>query len=199
MVQVIRFLWSAHDKIQHFCAPPWHLALLGGRRSSRAPGTSVPASGHVPSQHTNETGWHIWEPRHGAPKHTSSLQTGNSLSEGTNPIYFSDPSEYIQTNTSSQLPCATQLVAVLQAVGFGLGAWDAVCLCHFLTVQFARISSVWVIQNSAGRNTSFSIWAKGREEWETLRRDLENYKSISLTSCLESELMSVWKQLEKHV
>lgn len=113
---------SAHDKIQHFCAPPWHLALLGGRRSSRAPGTSVPASGHVPSQHTNETGWHIWEPRHGAPKHTSSLQTGNSLSEGTNPIYFSDPSEYIQTNTSSQLPCATQLVAVLQAVGFGLGA-----------------------------------------------------------------------------
>lgn len=134
-----------------------------------------------------------------APKHTSSLQTGNSLSEGTNPIYFSDPTEYIQTNTSSQLPCAMQLVAVLQAVGFGLGAWDAVCLCHFLTVQFARISSVWVIQNSAGRNTPFSIWAKGREEWETLRRDLENYKSISLTSCLESELMSVWKQLEKHV
>lgn len=134
MAQVIWFICSAHDKIQHLCAPPWLLALLGGR-SSRAPGTSVPASGHVPSQHTNETGWHIWEPRHGALKHTSSLQAGNSLSKGTNPIYFSDPTEYTQTKTSPQSPSAMQ-----QWVCYRQWDLDSVHEMQRLSVPFSHSS-----------------------------------------------------------
>lgn len=67
--QVIQFLY---DEIHRFCIftlalsfPQWFVsekpAQAGNLPSPQAPGIVLPASGHAPSQNTNDMGWHIWE------------------------------------------------------------------------------------------------------------------------------------------
>lgn len=156
--QVIRFL---HPPFLYF---PRRLAFLGGlrvkswRAPSRAPRISLPASGHAPSQNTNDVGWHIWESKQGAPKQASRLQMGTSLPAGTNSVYF-NKSNWIHTiNTLPRSPlscCAAGSWWV-----YYRQCWRCVaCPCRFATPQFARTLNVWFTQNLPGKNIPFSSQA----------------------------------------